>query len=365
MKIWNKFKNACKAQNSYFIESRSEITERNLEFMQTISLFGIFIYILYYIVTLVFFRSWMISPVYALFVPCLMLFYFYARKTLRSEKRNLRNIQIITLLMYIALMAETIIMSVFPHPDTPSVYFPLFLIMGPVLFILPMFLQLAVVSSGFLAFVALALNFKSAACLHHDLFEASTAFIFSVIVILLLLQFRLQTETLKNKYYLKSKTDQLTSLLNKMAWMTDARHYILSKKKNEHYAVLFIDIDNFKKINDTFGHMEGDRLLSEVADTLKNVCRRDDILGRFGGDEFIILLKRIESEDQASQKAETILDTLSSSVGNPAGRVTCSIGVCCNLQDHGNIDTVMKAADQALYSAKRNGGGVRAVTLYL
>lgn len=354
-KILQPVRNTLAAQGAYFSEYGQEIAVRNLELMRTVSLLGIILYIAYYTVTVLFFRPWSISLYYALIVPVLFVFLFYTRGALRENNVQTDTALNITTLMYAVVMAEMILLSVFPHPNVPSVFFPLFLLVGPVMFLLPVRRQLLITVSGFAVFFVLVLRFKSPQCWPHELFEAATSLALSVVVIILMTQLRVQGETLKNEYYLMSRLDGLTGILNKTAGLSLAQKYLQQKNRPEQFAVLFIDIDNFKQINDTCGHVEGDRLLKEIGSVLQSTCRKKDIVCRYGGDEFLILLKDMLDADVSLQKAKRIQETISSLPDQSRMPPTCSIGICFVAKSEQTIDQYITVADHALYQAKANG----------
>ncbi len=128
--------------------------------------------------------------------------------------------------------------------------------------------------------------------------------------------------------------------------------------KKRFYACMFLDIDDFKKINDTFGHHNGDLVLIQVGQIL-NACTRDeDVIVRFGGDEFCIWLYGICSRLQAEAVAERILNAFDRS-----GKVHASIGITLVKEEEVEYDDILKRADEALYQAKRKGKNQFAVLL--
>jgi diguanylate cyclase (GGDEF)-like protein len=121
-------------------------------------------------------------------------------------------------------------------------------------------------------------------------------------------------------------------------------------------AILFIDLDNFKPVNDELGHKAGDRALCEVAHRLRAVLRSEDTVARFGGDEFLILVERAEDQDDAQRVAEKILGTfpLLAQSGERAIEVSASIGISL-YPDHGDtVDELIDAADRAMYREKKS-----------
>lgn len=150
-----------------------------------------------------------------------------------------------------------------------------------------------------------------------------------------------------------SQTDQLTDLYNKVAGQMLISEYISSKQENEKYALIFIDIDKFKDFNDKFGHLVGDEILMEVGKTIKSKCRQNDIPIRFGGDEFVILLKKQVDEVPAMRKVEAIQKELEALSLGKEWKLTCSIGIY--LTNSSDFDEAIGKADDALYDVKGSG----------
>ncbi|HEY8804570.1 MAG TPA: GGDEF domain-containing protein [Clostridium sp.] len=119
----------------------------------------------------------------------------------------------------------------------------------------------------------------------------------------------------------------------------------------------FIDLDNFKTINDTFGHKSGDIILQEASKRLSVCLRADDIVCRFGGDKFIIVLKKIDREECVSISERIILEFRNEFVINDGNTVftSPSIGICLYPQDGKNVEDLLMHADAAMYFAKNNG----------
>ncbi len=154
-----------------------------------------------------------------------------------------------------------------------------------------------------------------------------------------------------NKLNKESLTDRMTGLLNRRG-LENAIEQI--ENRGISIAVLVLDIDYFKKINDTFGHDIGDEVLKEVARILKSQARDDDVLIRFGGEEFIILLTSTDI-NKAFEVAERIRTSIESHQFNTVEHITISIGVSTRENKEQTIFECITHADQALYKAK-NGG---------
>ncbi len=168
------------------------------------------------------------------------------------------------------------------------------------------------------------------------------------------------TSTIKQKEELKlmAHYDVLTQLPNRSLF-TDRFHQAIahSKRSKKKLAVCFLDLDNFKPINDRYGHNIGDRLLVEVSRRISEQVRSEDTVSRQGGDEFALLLGDIDSFEMCSQSLQRILDSLSEPflIDGQQHRITASCGVTIYPDDEADIDTLLRHADHAMYQAKLVG----------
>lgn len=153
----------------------------------------------------------------------------------------------------------------------------------------------------------------------------------------------------------KADSDPLTGLLNRAAMERNTRVLLAGAGREEKHAFLILDFDNFKQVNDTLGHSEGDRLLVEFAEELTRLFRADDSIARMGGDEYAMLMKYVDSVQSALDKAQQVrraMERVSAAFGMT---VTVSIGIAIYTQDGGTFDELYKAADAALYRVKNSG----------
>ncbi|MBW0102681.1 diguanylate cyclase [Pseudonocardia sp. KRD291] len=166
----------------------------------------------------------------------------------------------------------------------------------------------------------------------------------------------------------RANTDAKTGLLTSSAWRGRATRSLLrARRSRTAVAVLILDLDHFKTVNDTYGHLAGDEVLSAVASTLLGEVRDGDLVGRFGGEEFVVLLcglpaaeaGRVQSHAAAERIRRTVR-TLAVAVGDPEDPVvisdlSVSVGAALSEIDGHTIDELMQVADYALYAAKRGG----------
>jgi diguanylate cyclase (GGDEF)-like protein len=165
-----------------------------------------------------------------------------------------------------------------------------------------------------------------------------------------------------------ASTDSKTGLLNAAAWHAQAAKELRRAQRGRGTAALLIlDLDHFKSVNDDHGHLAGDRVLSAVAGALRGEVREHDLVGRFGGEEFVVLLPDVGRESTGSAELHAIaerirhrISTLSVAAVTPRGALTiaglsASVGGA-TFPDHGvALEHVLQVADAALYEAKRDG----------
>ena len=171
-----------------------------------------------------------------------------------------------------------------------------------------------------------------------------------------------QRKMAEERIYHLAHYDILTNLPNRTLFTDRLRQAIVKAKRDRtHMALMFIDLDKFKQVNDTLGHQAGDSLLMETAKRLKGCVRESDTAGRMGGDEFVVLLEDIDNEMDAIAVAEKILHALDQpfGLGGHSLHISSSIGVAI-YPEHGLDDgTLIRNADAAMYRAKASGGAAK------
>jgi diguanylate cyclase (GGDEF)-like protein len=157
-----------------------------------------------------------------------------------------------------------------------------------------------------------------------------------------------------------SELDALTRLPNRLLLIDRFSQGLTYARRHEGcLGVLFLDLDNFKQINDTLGHTAGDAVLRSVGERLVGSVRQIDTVCRLGGDEFVVLLPEIASAADAGLVAQKLVDGLAA-VDAPPGaefKVSASIGISVYPDDGDTIEQLVDRADQAMYQSKRLGGG--------
>jgi len=165
-----------------------------------------------------------------------------------------------------------------------------------------------------------------------------------------------QTMDMAKEFEKIAKMDPLTHAYNRIKFdeIIKVEESRIERYDISFYSIIMIDIDNFKEINDTYGHTVGDYILKEFVSVVKSHIRRNDMLFRWGGEEFIIFLPQTECNN-ALIVAEKVRKIVDNHDFEKIGQVTCSFGVSAKRDMGDNITDIIKRADEALYTAKRNG----------
>ncbi len=167
-----------------------------------------------------------------------------------------------------------------------------------------------------------------------------------------------QMKEMNERLTLLASTDSLTKLLNHGSILLELRMELnRSKREDTTTGVMMLDIDDFKAVNDTYGHQVGDKVLKRFADTLKDSCRIYDRVGRYGGEEFLIVLPRTTLEQglEIGERLRRIIEDISFDDVIEEMRITCSIGICASTSFLKYSSALVAAADTALYEAKESG----------
>jgi len=154
----------------------------------------------------------------------------------------------------------------------------------------------------------------------------------------------------------KATRDPLTGVYNREITIKKIDKYI-NGNKNGNHALLFIDFDDFKKVNDNYGHLLGDKVLTYVIGKIKSAFTEGEIIGRIGGDEFVIFIGNVESDDEIVRKVNTIINVLNTTYndGQHTISISGSIGIALYPEDGLHYEQLIQSADKALYFVKNKG----------
>lgn len=163
-----------------------------------------------------------------------------------------------------------------------------------------------------------------------------------------------QLNLTKNELQVKSERDGLSGLFNRETLVRLVEN-ALQQQKSGLSALCIIDLDDFKSVNDTYGHQQGDAVLMTAAAILQGQFRASDVVGRIGGDEFMIFLNGISNQEQLKQRIDMLHETLNAAAVAEVAAIPTSIGISVASNEQRGFELLYRQADQALYFAKRSG----------
>ena len=286
---------------------------------------------------------YMIGFVYSVFVACLFLF------ILKKD----------SILAQFIIYASISLLFVFGGfitqntPASPGTTFMVLLLITPMLMIdKPYFMAIELLAAS-TVFLVWMYNVKPIVVWKMDLVNVVVYTFVGIFLNIIANSIRIKEFVLSRKITIQKDTDDLTGLKNKGA-TTRAINEFLSTNDTNKGIMLLLDIDHFKSINDNFGHDVGDKVINEFGVYLQNSFTNDEIVGRFGGDEFIVFIKNTDDTSLAEETANKIVDGFKNNVTLPetSKNVGVSIGIAIYQGFEKNYSEIFKKADLALYKTK-------------
>lgn len=349
-------KNDREKKRQYFHTAYQEIGELNLKFLQLASVSTVFLLLLFFLLTPFIITDWDMTPQHSLFLPVSFLFAVISICYGKSKRNNYKTIFILCLLYEITLLIFIILIDIFTDPGRPGSFFGPLAVALPALFILPLKLSYLLLFVFEALYITLAFSYKVHFIAQYDVFASVVGITFSLVIAQTILHLRSNDFDLRLRYQQLSQQDFLSGILNKQAFEEAAHSFLQNRTPAQHCALLLFDLDDFKNINDTLGHYAGDQLLRKIGDFLPQLFRVSDLIGRFGGDEFVILIKGSITVHTLERKCSMIQQRLHSlKLTGLDTDVTCSIGGVISHDPQITYEELFIQADKALYTAKGNG----------
>lgn len=259
----------------------------------------------------------------------------------------------------------TILIDALSDPVAPGSFIPLVLVALPSLFVMRFASCYSIVLFFDVLFCALCITFKNPYVAQYDVFQSTVSLAFSMSLSYLVMGYRINDWETRRRFEDLSKRDALLDIYNKRTLIEMARDAIQASGPATSCTLAIIDLDDFKGLNDQRGHYAGDVVLRDMARLLKCHFSTTDVLGRFGGDEFIVLMLGSLSERMAGEKLASLQRAFSdASEASTGSRMTCSIGAIISREQSVDFDSLFLQADKALYEAKGSVKGGIAIRNY-
>ena len=345
-----------KLSRKYMKDNEEEVTNNNQRMLKTISIIYFVVIICYNIIVPVFFNEWGVNYIYqiALIVHIVVLAVILLRY--RKTTRGSREVQIVSAAFQLYVMTFLVIVSVVPFDNgQPAVYFAPIAMGFAVVFIYSFktAVILGIIESACL--ILTTVIFKPDV-LFINVFSTILSLVVAVYLIYVVYSNRAKESKHRKKLRKMGQIDKLTNIYNRAATEMMSQEYIQANR-NTKYALMIIDIDEFKSVNDTYGHQTGDMVIQNVAKIIEEAAGPRNIAGRMGGDEFMIFIKSWDKQEDIKEIAAQVLRN-AQKIEMPDDRVSvsCSIGVCALGEDEWmEYDDMFSCADKALYYIKENG----------
>jgi|GEM_PF-1104389 len=358
-KLMQNFHAMLERQDSYFAIAHDEIRDTNLQLLKILCILEMLFLTVYIMWTPLLFPTWRPTISYWVFLGCSFLLsvvvYVYSRrKTATGE-----GVMKLCVLFYVLTLIGCIAIDVVPNPSQPSIYFHIIMVVLPSLFILPLKVMFPLTASLELIYIPLLFAFKDPWYAKVDAYSASVGFFCSVIVMTVVSNLRAREGVTKYFYIRVGTVDSLTQVMSRREFENQAKAFFTARKDEESScALLMLDIDRFKTINDEYGHQVGDEVLSRVGAALNGCFRSQDLVGRIGGDEFMVLIPSLKESGDLKEIADRIRKSFSEIHCLPDQQtITASIGIAVP-KGLRTYEEMYRSADQAMYQAKNTRAGL-------
>lgn len=342
-------------RNEYFSVGNDDIAKGNLVMLFQASMVTAIMTVCLILITPCIIAGWKPTIQHLLLVPVSAGMGLGA---LWYKKQAEKSATVVSMLCYsfIAVILTFIIaIDTLQSGDKPSSFMQVMLVAIPALFTLRFRYLYTELLLFEVIYIVITFQHKIISMAQCDLFNSIVGMIFSVIVASIIQRLRADAYLLQNQYKKLSMTDGLTGIMNKSNCELAIHEYLEKRMPEDNCALMILDVDNFKMVNDTLGHKTGDDILGSVGEILSHLFRGTDILGRFGGDEFLVVMCHLPGTDIVSKKCDMIAAEMKELSHNYPCTITCSIGVACLSGPGMSYEKLFQIADSALYEAKASG----------
>ncbi|MBR1628537.1 MAG: GGDEF domain-containing protein [Lachnospiraceae bacterium] len=348
--IWGRFN-----ETTYFISTHlEELGEMNIRMMKQIMKFMMFLYIFLVCFFYMLIGFMHISAPYLLFPAAICVCMACLMSMEKKASISLEKIRLQLLALYFLLYSMMDLTDILSHRDGLTVLFPMFLVALSAFYV--DYFWIVALFDGALAaeYMVLTTCFKEPDLAHADILLCLGAYLLVLFCYWVVLG--MQTDRVTDNRILeeKSSTDLLTGLYNKVSFEEKSKAFLEKRPVGEGCALIIIDFDNFKHVNDEYGHLVGDQVLARCGKILKDTFRVKDIVGRVGGDEFMVMVTDLDSNSKIGEHCDTVQHELNIMRVGEAGQFSASIGIITDSLGKG-FKQLYRLADDALYEAKARG----------
>lgn len=346
-----------KLQNRYFTEAKEEIKRTNLHLLKVISVVQVVFLAFFLTVTPQMFPGWHATFPYWMFLIMAVFVAVIIYIIAGSGKAEADTVSLLCVLFYVGVLCGCMAVDILPDAEVRSTYFHIILVVLPALLVMPITVLFPLTLTMEILYFILVGVYKTPQVAAVDAYNSLIGFLCSLVVMINVTELRTREGLTKYRYIRQGTTDPLTGVENRAESEMQIRGYFAARhEKDEECALLMFDIDNFKQINDRYGHQAGDQILTAIGKVLREGFREDDVIGRIGGDEFMVLLKSVRGEDSLGELAERVLDQIKRLSDQCGMEISCSLGIA-RTETITSYEEMYRLADEGMYEAKRSGAG--------
>lgn len=338
----------------YFEKGKVEIARCNLGMLLAVSIAVGASLLLFILITPLIISDWVVTIRHWIILPAALAFVLYA-VLLRRQQVNSRLVTVSCLLFELVVLLLVGGVDLPPYSNVPATFIPFLYVALPCLFLIPLYAQYGLILLYEAVYVFFILRYKSGLVAQQDIFNSIVGIVVSMIISQITLQLHLREYFVRTKYWEISRQDGLSGILNKSACIS-AMEACMQERILATCTLLILDIDDFKTVNDSVGHLTGDMLLRTIGNVLTESFRSTDIVGRFGGDEFVVLVRDTADPALMEEKCRVLQQRLREATSAVCTfPVTCSIGGVLADSRRVTFDAMFRQADAAMYQAKSSG----------
>lgn len=298
--------------------------------------------------------DYMFKPIFLLFPITMGFFHKFAQIFKERITASFKKVRIFAFFFFIVTSLNMIILDIVIFPKGHAILFPIAMMVISAVYLDYFFVVLALKLALLAIFVTIDISYKSQAASRIDLLIGIGVVFVSMYCFGIFLGIQSDSNQESRELKEKGSTDLLTGLYNKLSFEDQARDYIDNRGFGEGASLLIIDFDNFKSVNDQYGHLVGDQILKRFGEILRSNFRQADVVGRVGGDEFMVMIKEKMAKGEVERRCEIVEHELNVSHIGDAGGFSCSIGVVEDVAGF-SFEEMYMLADDALYEAKARG----------
>ena len=338
----------------YISHNKKKIAKENLLAIRSTIFFLVIAVLVYFFTTWSFQLTTKVEVILLVLVAELVVFYHLHKFVFSKIVESFEKVRVFAALFYSVILLTIAYIENFRNPDVRSFMFPISILVVSALYTDYLWVMTVYKLVLSIIFVVMSINMKPIKVAYFDIVTIIMAFLISTFCYYVVMINNSKRSEDTRTVEKKSVTDLLTGLFNKLSFEERSKEYLTDRVVGAKATLFIFDFDDFKHVNDNFGHQIGDEALKMFAGILKDYFHPTDVIGRVGGDEFMALVMGEMPEGFINNRCRMIQHDLRiAKLGDAAG-FSCSIGICEDKNAH-TFEEMYKIADSALYEAKKRG----------